>query len=334
MMDDRRKCATERTSAWGEAQAISLLRDLETPAGLEVIVGNGDDAAVFTNSGASVVCVDSIVEDQDFRRSWATFEDVGWKLGAMNLSDLAAMGARPKTGLLSLGLPSSVVASDIAALKQGLSAVWKPHGQPHLIGGDISRTDGPFWASLTLIGELVADVPLRRQCARPGDVICISGHLGEAAAGLHELENGRKHADSRFAQAQLRPQPRLELGAALAGTGLVECAIDCSDGFLLDLRRLLGPQLGATIELDKLPVGVELREMYPKEADDWALRGGEDFELIFCVARESLNNIMTIKNRTEFTVVGEVSAESDIRLNGEVVQGALGFDHLASGGHE
>ena len=141
-------------------------------------------------------------------------------------------------------------------------------------------------------------------------------------------------ASSRFARAQLRPEPKLHLGGALARVGCVRTAIDISDGFLLDLRRLLGPNLGALIEVEKLPIAGELTARYPMRAKEWALRGGEDFELIFCVPRENLDTVMALENRTEFTVVGEVTANADIYLDDEVVIGPLGFDHLASGGHE
>ena len=142
MMDDRPKSATETFERRSEADAIKILGDFGAVGGLETLVGNGDDAAVFRSSSSLVFCVDALVEGQDFRRDWATFSDIGWKLGATNLSDLAAMGARPLMGFLSLGLPDDVSEADLEALRQGLEDVWHPHGQIHIAGGDLSRTTG------------------------------------------------------------------------------------------------------------------------------------------------------------------------------------------------
>ena len=119
MMDDRPKSATETFERRSEADAIKILGDFGAVGGLETLVGNGDDAAVFRSSSSLVFCVDALVEGQDFRRDWATFSDIGWKLGATNLSDLAAMGARPLMGFLTLGLPDDVSEADLEALRQG-----------------------------------------------------------------------------------------------------------------------------------------------------------------------------------------------------------------------
>ena len=192
MMDDRPKSATETFEHRSEADAIKILGDFGAVGGLETLVGNGDDAAVFRSSSSLVFCVDALVEGEDFRRSWATFSDIGWKLCATNLSDLAAMGATPLMGFLTLGLPDDVSEADLQALRRGLEDVWCPHGQIHIAGGDLSRTTGPLWASLHLVGQMSAEEPMRRCSVKDGDLICVSGVLGEAAAGLHQLESGMR----------------------------------------------------------------------------------------------------------------------------------------------
>ena len=330
MMDDRRKSATETSESWSEAKAIELLADFSEIKGVETLVPNGDDAAVLVSEKPMVYCVDSIVEGQDFRLDWASFEDVGWKLGAMNLSDLAAMGATPLTGFLSLGVPSHVHAEHLSQLRRGLDAVWRPFGTSHIVGGDLSKTDGPFWASLNLVGQMGDGKPLRRKMTTPGDLICVSGELGNAAAGLYELENGIASAQLRFKSAQLRPQPRVSLGTMLSNCGLVSSAMDVSDGLMLDLQRLIGDEYGANVVSSQLPVAEELKRLYPHRWLDWALHGGEDFELIFCVARENLAAVTALKGNEDITVIGTVIEETAMLLDGTAVDRQLGFDHFRS----
>ena len=330
MMDDRRKSATETSERWSEAEAIELLADFSGVEGVKTLVPNGDDAAIISSDKPLVFCVDSLVEGQDFRLDWASFEDIGWKLGAINLSDLAAMGAMPLTGLLSLGVPSHVQPDHLSQLRRGLEAVWHPFGAPHIAGGDLSKTEGPFWASLNLIGHMRDAVPMRRKMTKPGDFICVSGELGNAAAGLYELENGITRAQRRFRSAQLRPQPRVSLGNVLSASGLVSSAIDVSDGLLLDLQRLIGDEYGADLLSSKLPVAEELKRLYPHRWLDWALHGGEDFELIFCVAQENLAAMTGLMGNEDITVIGNVTAEPTLKVDGTEVDRPLGFDHFRS----
>ena len=331
MMDDRPKSATETFERRSEADAIKILGDFGAVGGLETLVGNGDDAAVFRSSSSLVFCVDALVEGQDFRRDWATFSDIGWKLGATNLSDLAAMGATPLMGFLTLGLPDDVSEADLEALRQGLEDVWHPHGQIHIAGGDLSRTTGPLWASLNLVGQMSAEEPMRRCSVKESDLICVSGVLGEAAAGLHQLESGMRADLPDFRQAQLRPTPRVSLGTTLARSGLVKSAIDLSDGLLVDIRRLVGSEYGATLSASKLPVRDELKVAYPTDWLDWALKGGEDFELIFCVARDNLAALEALEGIEQFTVIGEVKNDKRLFVDDEEMVGPLGFDHFQSG---
>ena len=327
-MDDRRNSATETSKRWSESAAVGLLGDFHEISGVETLVGNGDDAAVFRSTHPLVFCVDSLVEGQDFRKEWASFEDVGWKLGAVNLSDLAAMGATPLTGFLSLGVPQDVSESELRALRTGLEGVWAPFGPLHIAGGDLSKTEGPFWASLNVVGQLQGVEPLRRCRAEPDDLICVSGSLGRAAAGLWELENDLEGGGASFRLAQLRPRPRVALGELLAQSGLAKAAIDVSDGLLLDLRRLVGDEYGAEVHSSQLPVEEQLRSAYPERWLNWALHGGEDFELIFCVARENLDAVMHIQGDCDITVIGKVTKEPELLVDGAKVEGPLGFDHF------
>ena len=330
MMDDRPKSATEIFEHRSETDAVEILGDFGPVQGLRpwwVTVMMPQ----FSFHGPMVLCVDALVEGQDFRRSWASFEDIGWKLGATNLSDLAAMGATPRMGFLTLGLPNDVTKADLQALRRGLEAVWEPYGTIHIAGGDLSRTDGPLWACLNLVGQMVEAEPMRRCSAELGDLICVSGFLGEAAAGLRQLESGLHTEVSDFTSAQLRPNPRVSLGLTLARSGLIKCAMDISDGLLIDLRRLIGGEYGAALEASNLPVRDELKLAYPDQWLEWALRGGEDFELIFCVAQENLPAVKALKGIEGFTVIGEVKSDGRLLVDDEEMVGPLGFDHFQSG---
>ena len=160
--------------------------------------------------------VDALVEGRIFVAT-GPLSRISVGSSARPISDLAAMGARPLMGFLTLGLPDDACQeADLEALRQGLEDVWHPHGQIHIAGGDLSRTTGPLWASLNLVGQMSAEEPMRRCSVKDSDLICVSGVLGEAAAGLHQLESGMRADLPDFRQAQLRPTPRVSLGTTLA----------------------------------------------------------------------------------------------------------------------
>lgn len=253
-----------------------------------VIVNIGDDAAVVLPDGDRVVATtDSLVENVHFRWDWCTPADVGYKSVAVNLSDLAAMGARPLALLLSLCLPRSGGEAMAVGIATGVGKAARAFGV-RVVGGNVSAIDGPCVVTVTALGEPVA-APVLRSGAQVGDRILVSGRPGEAALGLAVLRSrpDRVRAHARMVQAFRRPRPDIELGARLAVQPGVHALIDVSDGLLADLGHILAAsRVGARIDAETLPVSAAMRRC-GREVDmdvvDASLSGGEDYVLLVCV---------------------------------------------------
>ena len=237
-------------------------------------LGFADDAAML---GDLVVSQDMLVEDVDFRRRSFSAEDIGHKALAVNLSDLAAMGAQPVGFLQALALPTDIDEAWLRGYARGVQALSERYACA-LLGGDLSRGSA-IVISITVFGR--APKPLRRREARLGDRLCVGGALGSAAAGLAALEAGRQEPVALI-RAQRRPEPQLALGQALAANPAVHGAMDLSDGLAADLPRFLSPGLGACVDEARLPIAPEL--IGDTRATAWALRGGEDYVLLAAVA--------------------------------------------------
>ena len=251
----------------------------------DTLVGIGDDAAIVRpGEGDLVTAVDSMVEGVHFFPDCDP-ADLGWKALAVNLSDLAAMGAQPRWALLALTLPQV----DQQWLRRFVTG-WRELAQTvglQLIGGDTCR--GPRAVSVTVIGSVLSG-RLLRSGARIGDDLYVSGYLGDAAAGLALLEQRLAQRAREAERCHLisrlhRPQPRTATGLFLADHA--SAAIDVSDGLLADLGHLLRASgAAATIDLDALPVSDPLKTVVPDDAtrERLILNGGDDYELLFCAA--------------------------------------------------
>ena len=254
----------------GESSLIAtLLQGRPQPPPLALEVEAGDDAAVLP--GGLVVSADAMVEGVhwDDRLSPA---DVGWKLVASNVSDLAAMGARPTWCTLTVGLPRPVDAAWLSDFAMGLHAACA-RWSLHLVGGDLTRSPGPRCLSLTIGGHAAG--PVTRSGARAGDELWVTGTLGDAADGFTHGGPGLR--------SLRRPQPPLELGVALAEQGLVNAMMDLSDGLATDLPRLCAAsRLGAVVQAAALPASPTVAD----RADRLALQVafGEDYGLLFAAS--------------------------------------------------
>jgi thiamine-monophosphate kinase len=265
-----------------------------------VVLGIGDDCAILRPPRGHDVLVttDFSLEGRHFRRDWHPPESAGHRALARGLSDLAAMGAQPLAAFLSLALPKEMVATRagrvwVERFFAGLHALAKQHGVP-LAGGDTSESPcGLVLADIVLTGSAPAGRALRRSEARAGDALYVTGSLGGAAAELAEMElaadsavrrarSPRMVPRERFAEhPQLLPQPRVQIGIALARRGLATAAIDLSDGLSTDLAHLCRESgVGAQIEAGALPIHPLARKAGPDRALQLALNGGEDYELL------------------------------------------------------
>lgn len=287
----------------------------ETVAGPGLRLGIGDDAAIWRPSPDHelVITTDSLVEQVHFRLDWTDWSSLGHKSLAVNLSDLAAMGATPRLAVVSLGLRGTEVVSDLVALYQGLGSLAKRCGVL-LAGGDIVRSPATLIIHVTAIGELPDGSALTRSAARPGDEIAVTGALGASAAGLRLLGDGQSETDQSPATAatliaaHLRPEPRIQLGQLLRRLG-VTTVMDLSDGLLGDLPKILTASgVSAEIEVERLPVPAAVRALFPSQWLELALRGGEDYELLVCapptIMAEAIQQSSSVG--ATLTVIGRV----------------------------
>ncbi|MFZ5723776.1 MAG: thiamine-phosphate kinase [Pseudomonadota bacterium] len=280
-----------------------------------VLLGVGDDAALLAPSPGMALAAssDTLVNGVHFPADTPA-ADIGWKALAVNLSDLAAMGAAPRAALLALTLPAADDAW-CAEFARGLFMLADQAGCP-LIGGD--TTSGPLSITVTVLGEVPVDQALRRRGARPGDLVCVSGFPGEAALGLGRWRGGsRDVADPAIARL-LRPSPRLTLGLALRG--VATACIDVSDGLLGDLAHVLAASAvdgvaGADIDLAALPRSPVLAALSDDTALDCVLAGGDDYELCFTVPATAHERLPRIAAETgvPLTVIGRVTAGGGLR---------------------
>lgn len=286
-------------------------------------LGIGDDAAAWSATPGTVVVAttDMLVEGIHFRLDWTTPRDLGWKALAVNLSDLAAMGARPGRGLISVALLSDQVEL-VEELYEGLSELARQSGTL-IVGGDTVRTPGPLIINVALLGEADPDRLLRRNGAVEGDLLVLTGPVGASAAGLDLLLRDDREALARPEAAALlaahhRPIPQLAAGVALAALGL-RCAIDVSDGVASEawhLARASG--VAVEIDVDRLPLALEAVALLGDDrARDLALSGGEDYQLLFAVAEPRLAEVTAaLAHECAPTVIGRVTG---VRTGGDVV---------------
>jgi thiamine-monophosphate kinase len=331
----------------GEDALVRIIRELTSRAGrgAGVRVGIGDDCAVLEPSaGAALLAkTDLLLEDVHFRRRWAEPADIGWKAMAVNLSDIASMGGRPRWALVALAVPEDTSADEIVAFYEGALAVAGPHGVT-IVGGDTSSSPAGWFVNVMLLGEAVG-APCLRSTARPGDTLAVTGALGRAAAGLAVLERGAAPAGVDAAHvtavtaAHLRPRPRVAEGAWLGAAGGVTAMMDVSDGIGIDLPRLLGESaVGARVDVDRLPIDAATRAVAAAlgaDATAWATGGGEDYELLLTcepAAFERLRAGLADRLGATLTAVGEIVAGAPAArwLSRErEVAVARGFEHFA-----
>lgn len=291
----------------------------------DTILGIGDDGAILNPKGPLVAVSDTLVEGVHFFPHCPA-DDLGWKCLAVNLSDLAAMGAQPAWALLNLCLPDADPVF-VTSFMQGFNALAAHYGV-ELVGGDTTR--GPRCITVTALGYAPAE-PLLRRGAMAGDWIAVSGTLGDAAWAV-QAEYRRQDVPAALLAALQRPQPRLALGQAMVG--VARCAMDISDGLLADLGHILRqgalvegadngldlPQpLGADLTLSQLPSSAALRAVATEPEQRWPLQlsGGDDYELLFIIPpqRRALAEQRALETATPLHWLGQVSADAGIRCH-------------------
>ena len=281
--------ARKPISAVGEFGLIELIARQSACDRPDVERAIGDDAAVFTGSGHDcfLATTDVLNESVHFSLDTTTPYLLGRKSLAVNLSDIAAMGGRPLYYLVGLSLPSHIPLDCVRALYRGMQAQARRFNVV-LLGGDTVAASGGLSISITLIGRAHPGRILYRCGARPGDLVCVSGTLGDSALGLALLQQGgRVSSRQHLIRRHLDPEPRVALGSVLADGGFATSMIDVSDGVAADLGHiLLASKVGAELHLEQLPLSWAYRRQCPQLCADMytpALSGGEDYELLFTV---------------------------------------------------
>jgi thiamine-monophosphate kinase len=288
----------------------------------------------------NVVTTDSLIEGIHFRLDWTSWHDLGHKSLAVNLSDIAAMGARPRLAVISLGLTGREPIDGLLDLYRGLGLLAARYGTI-IAGGDIVSSPDRLGIHVTAIGESWPEAERRlltRDNARPGDLLAVSGPLGLSAAGLNLLLAGEK--DTALTAAHHRPEPRIDYGHALIAAG-VRAAMDLSDGLWGDLAKICDRSgIAARVDEAALPVPADLKARFPDRWLDFATRGGEDYELLFvgeAAAIERLGRICAERELPQPVVIGEVLAGGSRivlrRVDGSEERVAGGaYDHFGAGG--
>ncbi len=299
----------------GERRLLARIRErLGSPgaASAGLVVGIGDDAALVqpTRNAQTVLTTDAQVEGVHFERRFSRADDIGARALAVNLSDLAAMGARPRWALLSLILPDALPVADVDGMVDGIAGEAARHTVV-VVGGNLARSPGPVIVDITAVGEVGSRRAIRRSGGRPGDELYVSGTIGGAAAGLEmlasERASGAEALDARTSAEHpcvaryRRPQARVRLGLALAQARAARAAIDVSDGLAGAVRQLADAS-GCGVEIDAaaLPIDPDAREWWVSSHRDpvaAALDGGDDYELLFAVARTARGRLRHARTR-------------------------------------
>lgn len=314
-----------------EFDLIAAIRARTAVARADVALGIGDDAALLDVSAGQhlVACTDTLVEGVHFPRGTAP-ADLGWKSLAVNLSDLAAMGAQPAWALLALTLPVAD-ARFVQGFADGFAELARAHGVA-LVGGD--TTQGPLTITVTAMGCVPHGAALTRAGARVGDGVFVTGTLGDAAGALLRVQG---HGDVPVAlRARLdRPEPRVSAGLALRG--IASACIDVSDGLVADLGHVcMASGVGAELELDALPLSAGLRAVFDEETGRrFALAGGDDYELCFTAPTSDGDAIHKACAGVglQVTRIGRIVAGTGVRVldaNGGAVEvPRAGWEHFS-----
>jgi thiamine-monophosphate kinase len=302
-------------SELGEFGLIGLLADIvdktKNPKDVSwqrLVIGTGDDAAAWrVDDTIQLATTDSLVQDTHFDLNIVTWEELGWKAIAVNLSDIAAMGGVPKYALISLALPGELETDNVSSLYQGMAQIANRFGVA-IVGGNIASADKTI-INVTVLGSLESASALTRSAAVPGDQLAVTGYLGLSAAGLRMLKQHLKfdtETTQLLRQAHLKPMPRVDEGQILLHHG-VKAAIDISDGLIADLTHICqASKVSGQINQNALLIHPALKNNFKSDYLQLALSGGEDYELLFTASNQVIAQIKQAVS-CPVTVIGDIT---------------------------
>lgn len=327
----------------GEFNLINRLKSRTVTVPEKVLMGIGDDAAVLKRPPGylTLASTDMLIEDIHFTMETATPREIGYKAMAVNISDIAAMGGIPEQVMVSLGLKSNLPVEFVDELYAGLMECGENFGV-NIVGGDTVASPRALVINVAILGRVEETACLYRNGARPGDILLVTGNLGGAAAGLDTLFNPSKAPKVAVTWARnrhFRPTPRVhEIRAALSTGGLTS-ADDISDGLVPEIFAISeASNVGVLLEADAIPISNYTRQLaitFQKDPLNYALYGGEDFELLLTCKPEKVKEIKTIIKdtcSTPVTVIGTIVPKSEgmtmIHNGKKLSLNIKGYDHF------
>jgi thiamine-monophosphate kinase len=321
-----------------ENALVRLFQQRFSGKSAQLKLGIGDDAAVIHPRNADeywVITTDMLLEDVDFRSGWLSPSELGHKSLAVNLSDVAAMGARPRFYTVSIAIPDRLSKNWVNRFYRGMNIIGDAHGAV-LIGGDLSRSPAGLQITICVIGETSGKRVVLRSGGKAGHGVFVTGVLGRSAAGLELLFNGRIHGRTAREREALRahkmPEPRCDVGLWLAKEGFASSMIDLSDGLSMDLHRLCRASgTGARLQMKSIPV---FQAPWISDPPGSALKGGEDFELLFTVPPKRIGPLLRRypAGFPSLSAIGYLTGNEGITVaqedGGEKPLLETGFDHF------
>ena len=306
-----------------------------------VVKGPGDDAAAIepVRGVLEVLTTDAQIDGVHFDCAFVPPDAIGHRALAVNLSDLAAMGARPRAALLSLALPGSLELASFDGILDGLLALARCHDVA-LVGGNITRTPGPLVVDVTAIGTVHRRKMLTRDGARAGDDVYVTGTLGDAATGLRRLRAAQSSADAAGeveAARYLRPAPRVRAGMILGRNRAASSCMDLSDGLADGVRQIAEASgVGIVLDAEAIPIAPHVREWHGREGLDaleTALCGGDDLELLFTSRPNQAGRLRAVRRLMgdlPITRIGVVTRTTDLLVRDEKGSRQLpaGYEHF------
>jgi thiamine-monophosphate kinase len=279
----------------------------------DILRGIGDDGAVVRLSDASYVFVqDALVERVHFDFAFQKPFDLGKKALYVNISDILAMGASPLYFMVTLGITEKMTSSQIEDLYRGMSHATREFGLV-LLGGDTTEAGADCFIDVSMVGKLTVPEYLGRNKALSGDLIGVTGVLGESAYGLHLLKGPPQGRPNKFTRRYTSPRPPLETWKVLVDAGIPRAMMDISDGLLIDLERMMEESgKSAIVHMERLPIPAALK----KEGKElFALAGGEDYQLLFTFDKARLSHVEALqREKVPVSVIGEVRPGKGVKL--------------------
>jgi thiamine-monophosphate kinase len=330
-MPHRKQLALGQIGEFGLIQRAE--RIFGRPARPGLVQGIGDDAAVVKvgHNKALVYTTDMLIEDVHFSLKYEGFQDIGWKALAVNISDIASMGATPTWGVISVGVPVGIPVDNVDKLAQGVASLARKY-QVGIIGGDTVKSPDRLVVNIALLGEASDKDILFRHGASPGDALFVTGRIGEAAAGLEILRNSKFQIPNAklLIKKYLKPEPRLKESRLIVKNKLASSMIDISDGLHISTKFLCTQsKVGARIYLDKIPLNSRLATRDPRQALQWALSGGEDYELLFTVPKNKVKKALEL---FPHGWIGEITRDKKIQViddqGQEIMIRNTGYEHF------